>query len=156
MFAPEIIGWEAGTVCPAGMVTVPGEILTLLESLLCSVMVTGEDGAADSATAIGAVWPNARVAVLGKVTDPAAATVTFRVVSGMPVAEAWITALPAVPPVTGTFTLVEFAGNLTVAGTLATLGVVEESETVRPEFGAGPDSVSAMFDVPAPVIASDG
>src|SRR5438477_459569 len=57
--APVTCGCVVGCVCPAAMLTVLGEMLTLPESLLERVTVTPPCGAAaDSVSANGADWVN--------------------------------------------------------------------------------------------------
>lgn len=47
----------------------------------------------------------------------------------------------------------EFAGKVTVAGTVATLVSDELRLTVRPPDGAGTESIRVRLPVPVPVIA---
>src|SRR5581483_5355224 len=61
-------------------------------------------------------------------------------------------ALPGATPVTGTMTLVEFAGTFTDAGTVATFAPLELSSTVSPVAGAGFAIESVRFCVDAPLI----
>ena len=76
-------------------------------------------------------------------------TVTMAVVSGIPGGElAWMMAVPATPPLTGTVTLVACAGMITVAGTLATMESLELRMTVKPPAGAG----DPMFRVRVPAL----
>ena len=63
---------------------------------------------------------------------------------------------PGVTAVTGTNTVVVFAPNTTVCGTVATPGLLDVSVTSTPFCGAGPDSVSAIIVVSVPVVASVG
>src|ERR1700681_3947179 len=64
-------------------------------------------------------------------------TVTLAVVSAIKGrALAWITVEPNPIPVTGTLMLLELAGMVTVAGTVATLVLVELKLTVSPPAGA--------------------
>ena len=72
------------------------------------------------------------------------------------VALAVMVAEPVAPPVTGTLTVVAFAANATVAGTLATLGLFELNATVKPPAGAGADRSSTKLEVfPAPTDTFD-
>ena len=50
-----------------------------------------------------------------------------------------IVAVPGPTPVTGTFTLAEFAARATLAGTVTAAVLLEISETVNPPAGAGAD-----------------
>jgi hypothetical protein len=63
-----------------------------------------------------------------------------------------IVAEPAATPVTGTFTLVAPAANVTVAGTVATPVLLELRLAVR-LAGAGPDRFSVRFCVEPALIA---
>ena len=62
-----------------------------------------------------------------------------------------IVADPTDTPVTGTFTRVAFDPKLTLAGTVATFGLLELKLTVRPP-AKGADKVSVRLCVAAPVI----
>ena len=128
----------------------------MVGSLLTSVTVTGDCGAKDKLMPRFKDWPRAVFRVAGTSMMPADWTVTLRVASGMFAALAWITADPADPPVTGTFTLVAFAGKFTVAGTEATLGLLDVRLTVRPLDGAGAERFSAIFDDVGPAIVKLG
>jgi hypothetical protein len=67
-------------------------------------------------------------------------TVTVAVVSGtFGRALAWINVDPVATPVTGTITLVPFAGMVAPGGTVATPGLSELRFTVKPPAGAGAD-----------------
>ena len=52
---PDTVGWTAGTVCPAGMVTDAAESATFVGSPLASRIVTGEEGAEVRLTLNGTV-----------------------------------------------------------------------------------------------------
>jgi hypothetical protein len=58
-----------------------------------------------------------------------------------------ITAVPAPAAVTGTLTVVAFAGKLTVDGTPATFVLLDVRETMRPVAGAGAERVNVKFSV---------
>jgi hypothetical protein len=64
--------------------------------------------------------------------------------------------VPGVTLVTGTVTLFAFGANVTLAGTVATPGVVELRLTVRPAAGAGADKFSVRVCVAMPVIVKLG
>lgn len=154
--APVTCGWMNGVVCPAGMVTVDAEMLTLAGSLLTSVTVTGDEGADDKLTAKATDWPRTGLKLAGTLTLPAGRTVTLVVAPEMFVPLAWITAEPGVPLVTGTFTLVAFGGKVTVGGTVATFVLLELKLMVSPPDGAGAERLSATLNVAAPVIVTLG
>ena len=84
-------------------------------------------------------------------------TVTLAVVSGtFGRALAWIVVEPVATPVTGTITLVRYAGTIAVAGTVATAGFPEIRVTVKPPAGAGADKSSSILDCLAVVIVTVG
>jgi hypothetical protein len=58
---------------------------------------------------------------------------------------AWITAVPAPTPMIGTLTLVVFAGQVTVAGTVATEGFEELRLNVSPFADAGTDRIRVIL-----------
>jgi len=149
---PVTIGWDAGVVCPAPMVTVDGEIVTFEASLLFRVTVTPEGVAVESETANTADCPSPTVTLEVRLIPPSVVTVTFAVVSARLGALAWITAVPRDTPVTGTVTLLAPAAKETLNGTVATPGLAELSPTVRPEAGAGPDKFRVKSCVVNPVI----
>jgi hypothetical protein len=105
ILAPVTCGWMNGVVCPAGMVTVGEEMLTLDGSLLTSVIVTDDEGADDKLTFKGTDCPRPGLKVAGTFTLPAGRMVKVKVASAMFVPLAWITAVPGVPVVSGTFTV---------------------------------------------------
>ena len=156
IFTPVTCGWINGVVCPAGMVTVNEDMLTLAGSLLTSVTVTGDEGADDKLTFRATYWPRTRLRLAGTLTLPPGRTVTLVVASGMLVPLAWITEEPGVPLVTGTFALAAPAGKVTVGGTLATPGLLELRVMVRPVDGAAAERFSTAFTVAAPVIVRVG
>jgi len=109
-FTPVMVGWVAGAVWPAAIVTEPGEIVTLLGSLLTSVTVTAPVGTVPvSVTGNGTLCPNPRVEFEGTTTCPGFVTVTLAVaLLTFASPEVAVTvAVPAVVPciVTVTFTL---------------------------------------------------
>jgi len=69
---------------------------------------------------------------------------------------AWITEAPGAIAVTGTGTVVAPARNVTVAGTVAALVLLDERFTVVPPAGAGADKVRVRFCVPGPVKVRPG
>ena len=70
-------GVVEATVCPAGMVTVDGEMLTFEGSLLDKVTVTAETAGFATETGNAVVWPRGTLALDGMMTAPALSTVTF-------------------------------------------------------------------------------
>ena len=80
-------------------------------------------------------------------------TVTVAVVSArLGRALAWIVADPAATPVTGTGTLLAPDAKVTVAGTVATLVLLELKLITVPPDGAGTDRFKVKFCVAVPVI----
>jgi hypothetical protein len=146
-FTPRTVGCVAGVVAPAAIVTVAGVTVTLLVSELLSVTVVPEAGAAwGKVIAKDVVAPRPTLTLAGRPIAPAVATVTFAVASGMKgVALAWITVVPSVSEVTGTFAVVEPAAKFTVAGTVATAVLLELRLTVTPPGGAAAESVRVRF-----------
>src|SRR3954447_26259619 len=63
---------------------------------------------------------------------------------------------PAPTLVTGTLTLVAFAANVAVAGTVTAAVLLEMRFTVRPPVGAGAARFSAIFCVARPLIVKLG
>ena len=106
-------------------------------------------GAGDErVTEYGSVWPRGTVKLAGREMLPSVATVTAAVVSARFGRElAWITAEPGATPVTGTVTLVAFAGNGRDAGTDAIAGWSDDRLTVSPD-GAGAVRFRVRFAVP--------
>ena len=79
--------------------------------------------------------------------------VTVADVVGTPgTALAMIVARPVPEPVTGTIALVVPCAMVTELGTVATPGLLEPREIVRPPGGAAPDRFSVRFAVAAPAI----
>ena len=77
-------------------------------------------------------------------------TVTLAVVAAtLGSALAWITADPTATPVTGTVTLLALAANVTIAGTVATAGLLELKSIIRPPAGAGAGKFRIRFCVAA-------
>ena len=151
---PVTCGCVAGVVCPAAIVTVVGEIVTLAVSLLDKATVTPPAGAAaGNVTANAAVWLGPTVTFDGRPIVPALTTVTLAVVSAMFGRElAWIVVVPGVTLVTGTVALVALAAIVTVAGTVATLALLELKLKIMPPAGAGADKFSVRFWVAIPVM----
>jgi len=151
---PVTCGWIAGVVCPAAIVTVVGETVTLAVSLLDRATVTPPDGAAaGNVTANAADWLGPTVTFDGRPMVPALTTVTLAVVSAMLGRElAWMVVVPGVTLVTGTVTLVALAAIVTVAGTVATPVLLELKLKATPPAGAGADKFSVRFWVAIPVM----
>src|SRR5262249_456585 len=114
-FTPVIVGWLAGAVWPAGMVTEGEEIETFPRSILVRAMVTEDTGGEDRETAKGSIWPSPTVPAGGRFIPPALATVTLNVALAIPgaAAAAVMVAEPCATAVTGTFTDATFAGTST-------------------------------------------
>ena len=151
---PVTCGCAAGVVCPAATVTLAGEIVTLVVSLLLKLTVTPPAGAAvPRVTAKAADWVGPTVTPDGSVMVPGATTVTLAVVSGIFGKElAWIVVEPGATPVTVTVAEVALAATLTVAGTVAAAVLLELKLIVTPPAGAGADRVNVRFCVAVPII----
>ena len=81
-FTPPTSGCVIGVVCPGAMLTVVGDTVTLVGSLLLSVTVTPTAGAAvPSVTGNAVDCPGPIAMPAGKVIVPGATTVTAAVVS---------------------------------------------------------------------------
>ena len=110
-FTPLICGCEAGWDWPAAMNTVEGDTVAMLVLVLERVTVTPPLGAGvESVTGNAAVCASWTLVVPGTPMLPGLATVMFAVADGTFCADAVITAVPAVTPVTGTLTELAFAG----------------------------------------------
>jgi hypothetical protein len=129
------------------MLTLAGEIITFVESLLLSVTVTPPVGAGvPRVTAKATDWVGPTVTLDGKEMVPGATMVMLAVVSGMFGEElAWIVAEPGTTPVTGAVMLEMPAGKATVDGTVATAVLLELKLIVTPAGGAGTDRFSVRF-----------
>jgi hypothetical protein len=81
-FTPLTCGCVAGVVCPAAILTVAGDTVTFVVSLLLSVTVTPPDGAGVPKVMVNAVdWPGPTAMPVGRLIVPGAVTVTLAVVS---------------------------------------------------------------------------
>jgi hypothetical protein len=147
MLTPVIWGCVTGAVWPWAMKTLGGDIVSREVFPLTSETVTPPAGAAvGRVTGNGADRPKPTVAFAGRPMTPRLTTLTVAVVSarvGSPLA--WITVDPMPTPVTGTATLVLFAGNVTVGGTVAAAGLLELRLTVRPVAGVVPERFKVRF-----------
>jgi hypothetical protein len=65
-------------------------------------------------------------------------------------------AVPEATPVIVTATAVELGEKVTDAGTVATAGLLEASETVSPVEGAGEESISVMLCCTKPLMVRAG
>jgi hypothetical protein len=116
-------------------------------SLLVSERNTPPDGAAvPNVTGNGADCPGTTVTLAGRMIPDCVApgTVTLAVAFPKFGVLAVIVAEPCATPVTGTFTLVAPAANVTVAGSVATPVLLELRLAVNPP-GADPDRFSVRF-----------
>ena len=120
-----------------------------------SVTVTGLADATGRVIAKGAEPPKPTLTGEGTPIGPPVTTVTFAVASGIKiVALAWITVVPRVNAVTGTFAVVAPAAKVTVAGVVATVVLLELTLTVTPPVGAAELRVNVRFWVLGPVIVT--
>src|ERR1035441_1107943 len=146
---PVIIGCVAGAVCPAGIVMLAADMVSLEVSVLARDTVTPPAGAGvGNVTGKNTCAPNPTVALDGKPIAPTFTTFTVAVVSASAAALAWITDVPTAMPVTGTVTLVLVAAKVTVVGTVTAAGLLELILTTRPLAGAGPERFSVKSCVP--------
>ena len=155
---PVIVGCTAGVVWLAGIVTLEGDMVRVLVSVLDNATVTAAAAACGSVTAKVTVFPRPTVGLVGRPIGPAVSTVTAVVVLGRFGASvlAVIVVEPKVTAVTSTFTLVAPAAKLTLAGTVATLGALEIKLIVKPLAGAAPDRFNATVCVAIPVMVTVG
>ena len=155
---PVIVGCVVGVVWPAAIVTLAGDMVSVLVSVLESATVTAAAAACGSVTAKVAVFPRPTVGLVGRPIGPAVTTVTAVVVLGRFGASvlAVMVVEPKVTAVTGTFTLVAPAAKFTLAGTVATPGALEVKLIVKPPAGAAPDRFNATVCVAIPVIVTVG
>jgi hypothetical protein len=138
------------------MVTEVGDTLTAALSVLDNVTVTAVGAAPGRLTAKGAEAPRATVVLLGTLIAPALWTVTFTVASGtLGDALACTTVEPPATPVTPTTTLLEFAGNVADAGTVATPVSSELNDTVK-ATGVTADRFNVTFCVAVPLMVTSG
>src|ERR1035437_823332 len=92
---PVIIGCVAGPVCPAGMVMLAADMVSLEVSVLARDTVTPPAGAGvGNVTGKNTCAPNPTVALEGKPIAPTFTTFTVAVVSASAAALAWITDVP--------------------------------------------------------------
>jgi hypothetical protein len=144
---PVIVGCVAGVVWPAAMVTLAGDMVSVLVSVLDNATFTAAAAACGNVTAKVAVFPRPTVGLAGRPIGPAVTTVTATLVLGTFGASvlAVMVAEPKATAVTGTFVVVAPAAKLTLAGTVATLGALEFRLMVKPPAGAAPDKVNVRF-----------
>lgn len=139
-------------VWPAPMMMFTGDTVTFVVSLEVSVMNTPPLGAGVAKFTVTVWnWPGPSVTLRG-VKVMSLTTVTVAVVGTSGGALAVIVAEPTATPVTGTETLLMFAGMVTVGGTVAAPALLELRVTVRPPVGAVPDKFSVRFCVVAPLM----
>ena len=155
---PVIVGCVVGVVWPAGIVTLKGDMVRVLVSVLDNATVTAAAAACGSVTAKVAVFPRPTVGLVGRPIVPAVTTVTATVVLGRFGASvlAVMVAEPKVTAVTSTFTLVAPGAKFTLVGTVATLGALEFKLIVKPAAGAAPDRFNATVCVAIPVMVTVG
>jgi hypothetical protein len=157
MLTPVIVGWVVGADWPAAMLTVGGEIVTLLASLLCRVTVRAVGAGVPRVTENIAVPPKFTAALDGSVMVPGDVTVTVAVASAIfGKLPAWITVVPGVTGVTVTVVVVCPEPNVAVAGTVATPGALDERLTEMPVAGAGADRVKVRFCAVVPTMVRVG
>jgi hypothetical protein len=150
---PLTIGWVSGVVLPVAIVTLEGETVTFVLSLLLSVTVTPPAGAGvPSVIGNAADWLGPTETLAGRLIAPGGITVTLAVTSPTFGRElAWITVVPTATAVTWTTVLVAFAAKFAVAGTVATFVLLELRLMVKPPAGAGDES-SNVSDCATPAV----
>ena len=155
---PVIVGCVEGVVDPAAIVTLAGEIVSVVMSVLLKVTVIPPAGAAyDRLIGNVALCKFPTDAEAGRFTVPAPATVTVALVFARVAALALMVVVPNATPVTGTLTLVVFAAMVTVAGTVAIDVLVEVRLIVWPPAGAADDRTKLRFLVIKPdTVSVDG
>lgn len=131
-------------MAPPGKYKLSGEIVTKDGLLLASETVTPPERAGlERKTGNAAVSPGpSTIPAVIVISAPAlTATLVEAPVTFGALLPALTTALPELTPVIETATAATFAGKKTDAGTVATPGLLEESDTVNPPTGAGEDSI---------------
>src|SRR5271165_2460818 len=133
-----------------------GNTVTFVVSLLDILTLTPPGPAALGRVMLkGVTWPMPTLTLEGTPMPPALWTVTLAVVFAMLGREqALMVAEPAATPVTGTVVLVALAAKVTVAGTVATLVLLELTLTVRPPAGAGAERFNVRFCVAVPMMVA--
>src|ERR1035437_6219129 len=113
---PVTVGCVVGVVRPAGIVTLKGDMVRVLVSVLDNATVTSAAAVCGKVTAKVAVFPRPTVGLTGRPISPAVTTVTALVVLGRFGASvlAVIVVEPKVTAVTSTFTLVAPAAKFTL------------------------------------------
>ena len=128
---PVTLGVVAVVVMPCEKKIFAGDIVTFEVSLLVRFTKAPPDGAgAARVTGKFAVSPGASVTLAGKIIGAAPVTVTLAAAEVKPAALAVIVAEPGATPVTGTLAVVALWLTVTLAGTVATPGLLELRFTV--------------------------
>jgi hypothetical protein len=128
---PVTLGVVAVVVMPCEKKIADGDIVTFEVSLLVR-LTKAPPGGAGAARVTGkfAVSPGASVTLAGKIMGEEPVTVTLAFAGLKPAALAVIVVEPDATPVTGTFAVVALWLTVTVAGTVATPGLLELKLTV--------------------------
>lgn len=142
-----------GCVAPAGMVTVAGEMVTLLLSLDKVTVTPPAAAAADKVTWKAVDWPSPTLTPEGNPMVPMLCTVTVVVAAGTlgAVVLAVIVVDPVAKPVTANVVVVAPAAKVAVAGKVMIPVGLAAKVTVRPPVGAGTDKVRVRFCGAAPI-----
>jgi hypothetical protein len=149
---PVTWGWVVGVVAPAAIVTEAGAIVTREGLLLTRLIVTGFAGATDKLTLKGTDCDSPTEVLAGNVIPPPLWTDTLAAASGMlGSAAAWIVVAPRATAVIWTEALSDWAGIVTVAGTVAMPVLSERRLSVR-AVGVGADSFTVTFWLVIPVM----
>ena len=155
---PVTFGVDAEVVIPCEIIIFAGDTVTFVGSLLTSEMNTPPAGAAvPKVTGKFSVSPGINVIAAGRIIGAGLKTVMVAVALARLGPLAVIVAEPVPIAVTGTLTLILFAGMVTVGGTVATPGLLELRLIVCPPAGAAADKLSVRFCVvPAVIVALAG
>lgn len=147
---PLIWGCVVGWVCPWAILTVVGDTVKIVGSLLPNVTVTPPWPAGDdSVTEMPVDWPSPMDTVAGVVIPPRVVTVIEAVAPATlgVVVLAVIVADPALCAVTGTVVLVVLAAMVTLDGTVAA-AVLDELRLTTMGEELALDTVSVRFWLP--------
>ena len=142
---PVIRTGTVAVVAPSGTMSEFGDTVSCEVSLLASTTNTPPDPASFASTSGNwSVWPGRSVSPDGKTISGVEVTTTVAVAlvifGARPLAV--MVALPGARPVTGTFTLIEAAAKVIIAGIVTAAGLLDRKLTASPPAGAGEDKFS--------------